>query len=61
MWRSARTAAPRPAELNLHPNSVDHRLARVQELTGVRLTDPRDTALLLAALLLRETDPGVTA
>ncbi|OIK03759.1 PucR family transcriptional regulator [Streptomyces monashensis] len=47
--------------LNLHPNSVDHRLARVQELTGVRLTDPRDTALLLAALLLRGTGPGVTA
>ncbi|MEU8687852.1 helix-turn-helix domain-containing protein [Streptomyces sp. NPDC048665] len=46
--------------LNLHPNSVDHRLARIQELTGVRLADPRDTALLLAALLLRETDPGVT-
>ncbi|WP_225100070.1 CdaR family transcriptional regulator [Streptomyces sp. CoH27] len=50
--------------LSLHPNSVDHRLARVQELTGVSLADPRDTALVLAALLLRETetetDAGVT-
>ncbi|WP_229881959.1 helix-turn-helix domain-containing protein [Streptomyces alanosinicus] len=46
--------------LGLHPNSVDHRLARVQELTGLDLADPRSTALALAALLLRETDAGVT-
>ncbi|OLZ60722.1 hypothetical protein AV521_44710 [Streptomyces sp. IMTB 2501] len=45
--------------LSLHPNSVDHRLARVQELTGLDLGDPRNTALVLAALLLRETDAGV--
>ncbi|MER5545286.1 helix-turn-helix domain-containing protein [Streptomyces sp. NPDC002589] len=45
--------------LSLHPNSVDHRLARVQELTGLDLADPRNTALVLAALLLRETDAGV--
>ncbi|WP_233273229.1 PucR family transcriptional regulator [Streptomyces broussonetiae] len=45
--------------LNLHPNSVDHRLARIQELTGISLAAPRDTALVLASLLLRETDADV--
>ncbi|KOV60552.1 helix-turn-helix domain-containing protein [Streptomyces sp. MMG1121] len=43
--------------LSLHPNSVDNRLTRVQELTGLDLADPRDVALALAALLLRETRP----
>jgi hypothetical protein len=46
--------------LNLHPNSVDNRLARIQELTGLDLADPRDVALALAALLLRDVDVGVT-
>jgi hypothetical protein len=38
--------------LGLHPNSVDYRLARITELTGLDLGTPRDTALALAALLL---------
>ncbi|MEU6373642.1 helix-turn-helix domain-containing protein [Streptomyces sp. NPDC046909] len=38
--------------LNLHPNSVDNRLARIAELTGLDLGSPRDAALALAALLL---------
>jgi hypothetical protein len=46
--------------LNLHPNSVDNRIARVQDLTGLDLADPRDVALALAALLLRDADNGVT-
>ncbi|MFF9035832.1 PucR family transcriptional regulator [Streptomyces sp. NPDC014892] len=44
--------------LNLHPNSVDNRLARIQDLTGLDLADPRDVALTLAALLLRDADTG---
>ncbi|MDI5973073.1 helix-turn-helix domain-containing protein [Streptomyces sp. SL13] len=40
--------------LGLHPNTVDNRLARIAELTGLDLTSPRGTALALAALLLRE-------
>ncbi|WP_405646236.1 PucR family transcriptional regulator [Streptomyces sp. NBC_00019] len=39
--------------LNLHPNSVDNRLARIAELTGLDPGAPRDAALALAALLLR--------
>ncbi|WP_405973033.1 helix-turn-helix domain-containing protein [Streptomyces sp. NBC_00988] len=38
--------------LGLHPNSVDYRLARITELTGLDLGTPRDAALALAALLL---------
>ncbi|MFD4559313.1 PucR family transcriptional regulator [Streptomyces sp. NPDC058469] len=38
--------------LGLHPNSVDYRLARVTELTGLDLGTPKDAALALAALLL---------
>lgn len=38
--------------LGLHPNSVDYRLARITELTGLDLGAPRDAALALAALLL---------
>lgn len=40
--------------LGLHPNTVDNRLARIAELTGLDLTSPRGTALALAALLLRD-------
>ncbi|MCT9092565.1 helix-turn-helix domain-containing protein [Streptomyces sp. ASQP_92] len=46
--------------LNLHPNSVDNRLARAQELTGLDLAEPKDVALTLAALLLREAGSGIT-
>ncbi|MFG2370087.1 helix-turn-helix domain-containing protein [Streptomyces sp. NPDC048504] len=38
--------------LGLHPNSVDYRLARITELTGLDLGTPRDAALASAALLL---------
>ncbi|MFH8348390.1 PucR family transcriptional regulator [Streptomyces sp. NPDC018045] len=44
--------------LGLHPNTVDNRLTRISELTGIDLTSPRGTALALAALLLRQEDPG---
>ncbi len=40
-------------KLGLHPNTVDNRLARITELTGLDLSAPRGTALALAALLLR--------
>ncbi|WP_269859074.1 PucR family transcriptional regulator [Streptomyces sp. RPT161] len=42
-------------QLGLHPNTVDNRLARITELTGLDLSAPRGTALALAALLLRGT------
>ncbi|WP_326657489.1 PucR family transcriptional regulator [Streptomyces sp. NBC_00385] len=41
--------------LGLHPNTVDNRLARLAELTGLDLGSPRGTALAIAALLLRDT------
>lgn len=44
--------------LRLHPNTVDNRLARIADLTGLDLASPRGTALALAALLLREEPPG---
>ncbi len=49
-----RTTAKR---LGLHPNTVDNRLARIADLTGLDLASPRGTALALAALLLREEPP----
>ncbi|MGW0736488.1 PucR family transcriptional regulator [Streptomyces sp. NPDC002851] len=42
------------AALGLHPNTVDNRLSRTAEQTGLDVTDPRGAALALAALLLRE-------
>ncbi|WP_405405737.1 PucR family transcriptional regulator [Streptomyces sp. NBC_01104] len=44
--------------LGLHPNTVDNRLARLAELTGLDLGSPRGTALAIAALLLRDTGQG---
>ncbi|MFJ1886410.1 MULTISPECIES: PucR family transcriptional regulator [unclassified Streptomyces] len=44
--------------LGLHPNTVDNRLARLAELTGLNLGAPRDTALAIAALLLHDTGQG---
>ncbi|WP_346776430.1 helix-turn-helix domain-containing protein [Streptomyces sp. HNM0574] len=41
--------------LGVHPNTVDNRLARAAELTGLDLTAPRGATLALAALLLRAT------
>ncbi|MEU6658661.1 helix-turn-helix domain-containing protein [Streptomyces sp. NPDC046821] len=44
------------AALGLHPNTVDNRLARIGEQTGIDLSAPRGTALAIAALLLRDAD-----
>ncbi|MFF7331752.1 helix-turn-helix domain-containing protein [Streptomyces sp. NPDC008150] len=41
--------------LGLHPNTVDNRLARIAELTGLDIASPRGSALALAALLLRDS------
>jgi len=49
------------ATLHVHPNTVRYRLARVEELTGMHLDDPRDRMRLdLAAMLvtLRGGPPG---
>ncbi|WP_223734086.1 PucR family transcriptional regulator [Streptomyces purpurogeneiscleroticus] len=43
--------------LGLHPNTVDNRLARIAELTGIDLASPRGTTLALCALLLRDSAP----
>ncbi|NGN65574.1 PucR family transcriptional regulator [Streptomyces sp. A7024] len=43
------------AALKIHPNTVDNRLARTAELTGLDLTTVQGTALALAALLLADT------
>jgi len=42
------------AELQIHPNTLDYRLRRIEELTGLRLADPRD--LTLAVLALSQTE-----
>ncbi|MER7735565.1 helix-turn-helix domain-containing protein [Streptomyces erythrochromogenes] len=42
------------ARLGVHPNTVDKRLARLTALTGLDLALPHDSALALAAQLLRE-------
>ncbi|MEV1025330.1 helix-turn-helix domain-containing protein [Streptomyces sp. NPDC050264] len=44
------------AALVLHPNTVDNRLAKIAEQTGIDLSSPRGTALALAALLLRDSE-----
>jgi hypothetical protein len=40
--------------LSLHPNTVDNRLARTTELTGLDPSTPRGVALLMTALALRD-------
>ncbi|MEU9096021.1 helix-turn-helix domain-containing protein [Streptomyces sp. NPDC087901] len=44
--------------LGLHPNTVDNRLARITELTGLDISSPHGNALALAALLLRGNVPA---
>ncbi|MEV5609672.1 helix-turn-helix domain-containing protein [Streptomyces sp. NPDC052225] len=44
------------AALGLHPNTVDNRLAKIADQTGIDLSSPRGTALALAALLLRDSE-----
>jgi hypothetical protein len=36
--------------LHIHPNTLDHRLARARELTGLNLDDPEDLATMVLAL-----------
>jgi hypothetical protein len=51
-WLEADRNVPAAAEaLAVHPNTLRYRLRRVEEVTGLSLTDP--DALLLTALLLR--------
>ncbi|MBS2963307.1 helix-turn-helix domain-containing protein [Actinocrinis puniceicyclus] len=42
------------ARLGLHPNTVDNRMARVTELTGLDPATPRGVALLMTTLALRD-------
>ena len=42
------------SRLGLHPNTVDNRLARLTELTGLDPATPRGVALLLTSLALRD-------
>ncbi|MFG2502054.1 PucR family transcriptional regulator [Streptomyces sp. NPDC048441] len=49
------------AALGLHPNTVDNRLAKIGERTGIDLSAPRGIALAIAALLLRESDEASSA
>ncbi|MFF8606408.1 PucR family transcriptional regulator [Streptomyces sp. NPDC015346] len=44
--------------LGLHPNTVDNRLAKTAERTGIDLSTPRGTATAIAALLLRDAPEG---
>ncbi|MFI5801540.1 helix-turn-helix domain-containing protein [Streptomyces sp. NPDC051561] len=44
--------------LGLHPNTVDNRLTRITELTGLDIASARGNALALAALLLRGNADG---
>lgn len=45
-------------ELHVHPNTVDYRLRRVQDLTGLDATRPADVATLEAALAARRMTTG---
>jgi len=38
------------AALHIHPNTLDYRLRRVEELTRLRLGDPRDLTIVVLAL-----------
>jgi hypothetical protein len=47
--------------LYCHPNTVRHRLHRIERLTGRALNDPRSSAELFVALEARRTLPGPVA
>jgi len=52
------------ASLHVHPNTLDYRLRRIEELTGLRLAVPRDLATLVLAhgsRRLRGQAPGSAA
>ncbi|MDG4863407.1 helix-turn-helix domain-containing protein, partial [Streptomyces sp. T-3] len=46
---------PTAAELHVHPNTVDYRLRRISELTGLDPANTADVPLLSAALAARST------
>jgi hypothetical protein len=51
-WDRARTAR----ELHVHPNTVDYRLRRMAEATGLDTGDPMQRAVVLAAMHVRALD-----
>jgi hypothetical protein len=49
-------------ELHVHPNTLDYRLRRIEELTGLRLAAPRDLTVLVLAQSRRDLrGPGAEA
>ena len=46
--------------LTVHPNTLDYRLDRIRQLTGLTLTAPRDVALVILALAQRDLSRGTT-
>lgn len=44
---------PTAGKLHVHPNTIDYRLRRIQELTGLDATHPADISTLSAALAAR--------
>jgi hypothetical protein len=55
---SRKTTAQR---LTVHPNTLDYRLDRIKQLTGLTLTAPRDLALVTLALVQRELSGATVA
>jgi hypothetical protein len=61
-WLDARGSASEAGrELYCHPNTVRHRLHRVEEHTGRSLDDPRAVAELATALQALQVFPGLLA
>jgi hypothetical protein len=44
-------------ELHIHPNTLDYRLRRIEELTQLRLADPREMTIVVLALSHSELHP----
>ncbi len=58
VWFDSRGVAKEAArQLHVHPNTVRYRLRRIQELTGLDLTNLRDVAELYVALEAIRLDP----
>jgi hypothetical protein len=51
-WDRTRTAR----ELHVHPNTVDYRLRRMADSTGLDTSDPAQRAVILAAMYVRALD-----